>query len=68
MSIVVDIERAERRFAETVFEFGLMDPDGNLNRGPDMKLAGTAGGDDGHPMALAKYANELMDISDRMPE
>ena len=67
MCIVIDIERVERRFAETVFELGLMDPEGNLDGDLDRKLAGIAGGNDGHRAVLAKYAIELMDILDRTP-
>ena len=66
--IVVDIERVERRFAETVLELGLIDPDGNLDDDLDRKLAGVVGGDDEHRAALARYAIELMDILDRIPE
>ena len=68
VSIVVDIERVERRFAETVFELGLMDSDGNLDNDLDRKLAGIAGGDDEHRATLAKYAIDLLDILDRIPE
>lgn len=62
--MAVDIERVERRFAETVFELGLMDPEGNLADGIDRELAATANGGDGHRAALARYAIELMDILD----
>ena len=65
---MIDIERVERRFAETVFELGLMDPEGNLDDDTDRKLAGIAGGNDGHRAILAKYAIELMDIMDRTSE
>ena len=65
---MVDIERVERRFAETVFELGLMDSDGNLENDLDRKLAEIAGEDDDHRTALTKYAIELMDILDRIPE
>lgn len=65
---MVDIERVERRFAETVFELGLMDSDGNLDNDLDRKLAVITGEDDEHRTALAKYAIELMDILDRIPE
>lgn len=65
---MVDVERVERRFAETVFELGLMDPEGNLADSIDQELAAIANGDDGHRAALARYAIELMDILDRLPE
>ena len=66
--IVIDIERVERRFAETVFELGLMDSEGNLDDDLDRKLAEIAGSEDRHRATLAKYALELMDIMDRAPE
>lgn len=66
--MTVDIERVERRFAETVYELGLMDPEGNLADGIDRELAAIANGGDGHRAALARYAIELMDIIDRTPE
>ena len=66
--VVIDIERVERRFAETVFELGLMDPEGNPDDDLDRKLAEIAGGNDEHHAVLAKYAIELMDILDRTPE
>ena len=68
VSIVVDIERVERRFAETVFELGLMNPEGNPDDDLDRKLSAIAGGNDEHHAVLAKYAIELMDIQDRTPE
>ena len=66
--MTVDIERVERRFAETVFELGLMDPEGNLADGIDRELAAIANGDGGHRAALARYALDLMDIIDSTPE
>lgn len=66
--MIVDIERIERRFSETVFELGLMDPDGNLADGIDRELAMIGNGDDEHRASLAKYAIDLMDILDRTPE
>ncbi|MDE0095493.1 MAG: hypothetical protein OXN16_09425 [Gammaproteobacteria bacterium] len=66
--MAVDIERTERRFAETVFELGLMDPEGNLADCIDRELAAIANGGDGHRAALARYAIDLMDILDGMPE
>ncbi len=65
---MVDFERVERRFAETVCELGLMDPDSNLDGNLDRNLVGTAGGDDGHRTALANYAIGLTDILGRLPE
>ncbi|MDE0095157.1 MAG: hypothetical protein OXS40_02070 [Gammaproteobacteria bacterium] len=62
------MERVERRYAETVFELGLMDPDGNLADDIDRQLAEIANGDDGHRAALARYAIDLMDILDGIPE
>ena len=66
--MAADIERVERRFGETVFELGLMDPDGNLADDIDRQLAEIANGDDKHRAALARYAIELMDILDGIPE
>lgn len=63
-----DVERLERELADALWCLGLIDSDGNLDDGIDRKLAGSAGGNDGHRAALAKYAIELMDILERMPE
>lgn len=58
VSIVVDIERVERWFAETVPELGLIDPDGNPDDDLDRKLAAFAGDDVECRATLARYAIE----------
>ncbi|MDE0096887.1 MAG: hypothetical protein OXN16_06800 [Gammaproteobacteria bacterium] len=61
---MVDVERTERRFAETVFELGLMDPEGVLVADIDRRLAEVAGGDDRYRAGLARYAIDLMVMLD----
>ena len=56
--------RAERRFAETVADLGLMDADGVLVPDIDRQLAEIANGGDGYRAALARYALDLMVILD----
>ncbi|MDE0096446.1 MAG: hypothetical protein OXN16_15040 [Gammaproteobacteria bacterium] len=61
---MVDVERLERRFAETVADLGLMDADGVLVADIDRQLAETANGGDGYRAGLARYALDLMVVLD----
>ena len=62
---MVDVERLERRFAETVADLGLMDADGVLVVDIDRRLAEVAGGDDVYRAGLARYAIDLMTMLDK---
>ena len=61
----VDVERVERRFAETSADLGLMDADGTLVADIDRRLAeAAAGGGDAYRAGLARYVIDLMVILD----
>ena len=64
LSKMVDMERVERRLAETVADLGLMDADGALVADIDRQLAEIANGGDGYRAGLARYALDLMVILD----
>ena len=63
---MVDVERLERRFAETVADLGLMDADGTLGVDIDRQLAEVAGGDDPYRAGLARFATDLMVMLDNV--
>ena len=65
LSKMVDVERVERRFAETVADLGLMDADGTLVADIDRRLAEMTNGGDGYRAGLARYAIDLLVIMDR---
>lgn len=60
----VDLERVERRFAETVADLGLMDADSTLVADIDRRLAEITNEGDGYRAGLARYAIDLLVIMD----
>jgi len=62
---MLDVERLERRFAETVADLGLMDADGVLVADIDRRLAEMTRNGDGYRAGLARYAIDLLAMMDR---
>ena len=68
MKEILDIERLEREYADTLWYLGLIDTEGEVVTDAERFLAEVANGEDQQRSFLAKQAIEIMDMLDRAME
>ncbi len=65
MTVIPDIERLEREYADMLLCLGLIGPEGDVVAGVERLLAEMAKGEDRERSCLAKRTMEIMDTLDR---
>ena len=65
MTVIPDIERLEREYADMLLCLGLIGPEGDVVAGVERLLVEIARGEDRDRACVAKRAMEIMDTLDR---